>query len=242
MLDDEAVYYLQPYVKLKPKPGQEDCPPVRILGAPSAPFRLADPMDPDGTKNRVVTIKLPDLRKLAARAGGPFGPGGVRVVAPPNSSLGPMSLKDIPDKKGKRGGGQICTFALELFFIVAFFLFLMFLPIVVLVFNLWFLLALRFCIPPSLSFSAMGQFFASGQVLASMDAGLRAKASLMLGFPDPETPGLPDGMELFSRPAPGGLGSLAELGHLFQAMDPAKAVQVAPKPDIETSPPDPLCS
>jgi hypothetical protein len=45
-------------------------------------------------------------------------------------------------------GGGACTFALELFFIVAFFLFLMFLPIVVFAFQLWWMLALRFCIPP----------------------------------------------------------------------------------------------
>ena len=107
-------------------------------------------MDPQGTSKRTTSITLPDLRRLAARAGQPLGPGGVRIVTPPQSQLVFNPFKGIPDAgAGAIGaGGGICTFALELFFIVAFFLFLMFLPIVVFAFQLWWMLALRFCIPP----------------------------------------------------------------------------------------------
>jgi hypothetical protein len=60
---------------------------------------------------------------------------------------------------------QICSFALPLITIVAYFLLRLFLPIVVFIFQLWFLLALRFCIPPSIT----------------IDAGLAARLDAMGG-------------------------------------------------------------
>ncbi len=45
---------------------------------------------------------------------------------------------------------QICSFSIPLITIVATFVFKLFLPIVMLVFELWFLLRLKFCIPPSI--------------------------------------------------------------------------------------------
>jgi hypothetical protein len=84
-LDENAIYDVTCFVKQKPQPGHEHCPPRIWLGAPSEPFRLALPMDPEGTKNRAVSIRLPDLRALAARAGQPQGPGGVRIITPPKS-------------------------------------------------------------------------------------------------------------------------------------------------------------
>lgn len=54
------------------------------------------------------------------------------------------------------GGPAICFFSIPLITIIASFVLNLFLPIVVLLFNLWFLLALRFCIPPS--FSIAGGF------------------------------------------------------------------------------------
>ncbi len=145
-LDDHAIYEIE-CVASQPRPG---CPPLTWVSAPTEPFRLADPMDPAGTKNRTVTITLPDLRRLAARAGEKQGPGGVRVVTPPDSQLMINPFRGHPGSGAGRvgAGAAICTFAFELFFLVAFFLFLMFLPIVVLAFQLWWMLALRFCIPP----------------------------------------------------------------------------------------------
>ena len=43
--------------------------------AASESFRLASPMDPQGTAKRTTTITQPDLRQLAARAGRAAGPG-----------------------------------------------------------------------------------------------------------------------------------------------------------------------
>lgn len=180
-LDDHAIYQIECVATL-PRPG---CPPLTWPSAPTEPFRLADPMDPDGTKNRSVTIALPDLRRLAARAGQQQGPGGVHVVTPPDSRLMINPFKGIPSSGSGRVGavGGICTFAFELFFLVAFFLFLMFLPIVVLAFQLWWLLALRFCIPPRIGFSAAADFIATGKVLADvgLDASVRAEFNIALG-------------------------------------------------------------
>jgi hypothetical protein len=55
---------------------------------------------------------------------------------------------------GSLGGSEVCSFSIPLITIVAMFVFSLFLPIVVLVFQLWFLLALKFCIPPEVSFDA----------------------------------------------------------------------------------------
>ena len=57
-------------------------------------------------------------------------------------------------KKGVKGFPQICFFAIPLITIVAFFVLRLFLPILVFLFNLYFLLAFRFCILPSVSIDA----------------------------------------------------------------------------------------
>jgi hypothetical protein len=51
---------------------------------------------------------------------------------------------------GSMGAGAICFFSIPLITIVALFVLNIFLPIVVFIFSLWFLLAFKFCIPPSL--------------------------------------------------------------------------------------------
>ena len=57
---------------------------------------------------------------------------------------------------------QICSFAIPLITIVAFFVLRLFLPIVVFLFQLWWMFALRFCVPP-----------------LDLDAGLAAKLELI---------------------------------------------------------------
>jgi hypothetical protein len=103
---------------------------------------------------------MPDMRALAARAGKKAGPGGVVVTSPPGSQMS-FSTDGLPTS-GQMGGAtaKVCTFAIELFMIVAFFLFSLFLPIVVLIFQLWWLLALRFCLPPlAASLDLLSAFF-----------------------------------------------------------------------------------
>ncbi|MGH3673850.1 MAG: hypothetical protein ACRDSH_24985, partial [Pseudonocardiaceae bacterium] len=251
-LDDHAIYELQCFARVPPPRGHEKCPPKIFWSQPSRPFRLAAPYDPDGTKNHGVSITLPDLRRLAARAAQPPGPGGVQINTPPKSQLVFNPFNGLPGSgSGSIGaGGGACTFALELFFIVAFFLFLLFLPIVVFVFQLWWLLALRFCFPRfGLALSVLGQYFASGNLVADLPA------------PDPTKPGAADTAKLDFLL--GGQGWASELGNakysdgaavfgkdpyhprgladdLIAAIDPAQAMTSAP-PAKEITPPDPLC-
>jgi hypothetical protein len=96
---------------------------------------------------------MPNLAELAAQA-----------AALPVESLAPAKVVqpqamnfDVSDGKGENGrvgGGQICFFAIPLITIVAFFVFKLFLPVVVLLFGLFFLLSLKLCIPPSFQISA----------------------------------------------------------------------------------------
>ncbi|MGH3479827.1 MAG: hypothetical protein ACRDQD_23690 [Nocardioidaceae bacterium] len=246
-LDDHAIYEIHCFVRQKPARGHEQCPPKIWWSRGSAPFRLAAPFDPDGTKNHRVSITFPDLRTLAARAGQSQGPGGVQIVTPPRSQFVFNPFNGIPGSgSGSIGvGGGTCTFALELFFIVAFFLFLLFLPIVVFVFQLWWLLALRFCFPRfGIALSALGTFFATGGLLAALpapdpnnpDAADTAKLDQVFG-----TQGWKDALDgaadttgkIFSK-APG------LVGDLVAATDPVTAVPPIP-PLLETKPEDPLC-
>jgi len=127
-----------------------DCDGAITWSEPSEPWRLAPQFDLLGTSNRPVTIQMPNLAELAAQAAqrpiGQFSP--VRFEHP--QQLQSKTDGGIPTS-GSIGGPAVCFFSIPLITIVASFVLNLFLPIVVLLFNLWFLLALRFCIPPSFS-------------------------------------------------------------------------------------------
>ncbi|HYN56451.1 MAG TPA: hypothetical protein VES03_04545 [Motilibacterales bacterium] len=265
--DDHAIYEIHCFVRLKPAKGHEHCPPqIWWNEAPTEAFRVASPMDPQGTSKRLTSITLPDLRRLAARAGQPMGPGGVAITTPPQSQLVFNPFGGIPKSgSGAIGaGGGICTFALELFFIIAFFLFLMFLPIVVFAFQLWWMLALRFCIPPSIGFSITADFLADLEIDVSLDAALHADVGAFATFTTrldaltPTTPG-PTPEEAFDQIFSTDSTLLADKGVWLAEMslqsafndpalahaaavstDPDDALQPEP-PELEPVPDDPLC-
>jgi hypothetical protein len=112
---------------------------------------LASHFDLQGTANRPVTVQLPDLNALQSDAMTlpPGSTGGVIMKAP--QSL--MATATFPPS-GSIGTGEICTFAIPLIAIVATFVFKLFLPIVILAFQLWFMLMLKFCIPPEAHLNA----------------------------------------------------------------------------------------
>ena len=126
----------------------------------------------------------------------------------------------------------------------------MFLPIVVFTFQLWWMLALRFCIPPSVSFEVLADFFAEGHVVA--DFGVAAHLDAKIAFE--AITGLPVGEDENGDPVDGA-GDLAmgsaffaadatdpsRLEDLVAAMDPTLATDpVIPLP-TEPKPEDPLC-
>jgi len=235
-LDERAIYEIVCIATKAPEPGHEHCPPRVWESVSSEPFRLAAPYDPDGTKNRRVSITAPDLRQLAARAGRPAGPGGLSIATPPGSQFkfDPFD-SGFPKVGGSIGvGGGACTFAFELFFIVALFLFLMFLPIIVFAFQLWWLLALRFCFPRlSLTMSALATFFAGATVMA--DANSTAKANLDLVLGDGMGKKLVEAADDDEFPNDG-----ASAQAFVGMIDPAGAVMPAPEP-ILPHVDDPLC-
>jgi hypothetical protein len=139
--DDGSTYEIRCFVRRHrgecPREGPHcSCP--AIWSEPTAPYGLAAHLDLEGTANRPVTVVLPDLGRLQADALrlGPGRTAGVRFQAPPASGGAPGL--DLP---------SICSFAIPLLTIVANFVFRLFLPIIVLLSQLWFLLALRFCTP-----------------------------------------------------------------------------------------------
>ncbi len=156
--DDQATYEVRCFVRQHQVcPGRAgkapDCHGPLVWSRPTEPFRVAAPFDVLGSANRPITIKMPDLRELAAQAAlrpkGRLSP--VRFVQPQHLS---PKIDDGKPIENDVGGEAICSFSIPLITIIALFVLNLFLPIVVFVFNLWFLLVFRFCIPPSVSAAA----------------------------------------------------------------------------------------
>ena len=157
-----------------------DCPGELVWSEPTESYKLASHNDLVGTAQRPITIQMPDLGELAAQVGGlplnQFAP--VKVVQPQRLDF---TVKDGKAEEPSVGPSQICFFAIPLITIVAFFVLKLFLPVVVFLFGLFFLLSLKFCIPPSISISA--GLKAELDALPGgidVDAGLSASVALQL--------------------------------------------------------------
>ena len=152
--DDDCTYEIRCFVRQHkpacPRTGPQCHCPI-TWSDPTESYQLASHFDLQGTANVSITVQLPDLYKLQSDAlTMPAGTtGGVMMKAP--QSLMPTS-KFPPD--GTMGGAEICTFAIPLITIVATFVFKLFLPVVILIFQLWFMLLLKFCIPSEANLDA----------------------------------------------------------------------------------------
>ncbi|WP_137940367.1 hypothetical protein [Chitinivorax sp. B] len=154
--DDRSTYEIRSFFRRHacccPRQGLNvnapDCEGELVWSAPTEQYRLASQFDLQGTANRPVTVQMPNLAELAAqvlaRPVGKFSP--VKFVQP--QSLQPK-ISGTSLSGGSMGGDAFCFFAIPLITLVALFVLNLFLPIVVFIFNLWFLLALKFCILPS---------------------------------------------------------------------------------------------
>jgi hypothetical protein len=159
--DDQALFEVHCFVRRHdprcPKvTGKQDCHGPLTWSGPTERYRIAPHFDLKGTSNRPVTIQLPDIPALKAQAAtlkpGEGAP--VKMVSPPGSSFVFPQDGSIPSSGNMGAAGEICSFAIPLITIVATFVLNLFLPIVMLIFGLWFLLKLKFCLPPSASVQA----------------------------------------------------------------------------------------
>ena len=174
--DDRSLYEIRCYVRRhKPqcpkKIARNDCHGELIWSQHTEAYQLAAHFDLTGTGNRPVTIQLPDLPALEAQVASDPAIGRkapVKMVAPQGSNL--ETGGKLPNLVAKPPGAAICSFSIPLITIVASFVLRLFLPIVVFVFQLWWMLALRFCIPPSFSLSASVAAGIKSHLDANVDA------------------------------------------------------------------------
>ncbi len=152
--DDATSYEIRCFVRRHkpacPRTGPQCHCPI-VWSDPTGSYMLASHFDLRGTANRPVTVQLPDLAALQSDAMTlPLGSVGGMIMKAPQSL---MPTATFPPG-GSIGPGEICTFAIPLITIVATFVFKLFLPVVILAFQLWFMLMLKFCIPPEAHLNA----------------------------------------------------------------------------------------
>ena len=183
--DDQSLYEIRCFVRRHkrdcPRKDQApDCSGEVVWSEPTESYKLASHNDLLGTAQRPITIQMPDLGELAAQVAAlplnQFSP--VKVVQPQRLDF---TVNDGKAENPSIGPSQICFFAIPLITIVAFFVLKLFLPVVVFLFGLYFLLSLKFCIPPSISISAglKAELDAIPPGI-DVDAGLSASVALQL--------------------------------------------------------------
>lgn len=158
--DDESAFEVRCFARRQPECDHTDddcCPGELVWSEATQSYQLAAFYDLDGCGHKPINIKMPNLENLKQQvARGPVGKGAnVRITTPEKSGVSVTTDSDFGmPAAGSPGGNSICFFAIPLITIVAMFLLRLVLPIVVFLFNLWFLLSLRLCIPPSISLDA----------------------------------------------------------------------------------------
>jgi hypothetical protein len=182
--DDQEFYEVRCWALRHLKPHDPDqpcpCPDGIFWSVPTRPYKLAAHYDLTGTSNQPVTIQLPDLNDLAAQA----KPGlGVGFAKPPGSLMisGNKDGRPLPQSARRSSKFEICFIPIPLITIVATFVFELFLPVVMIIFQLWWMLALKFCIPPEIDVAAgiSGEIGLDGKIGinpdVNVDASIEAK-------------------------------------------------------------------
>ncbi len=201
--DDRSVYEVRCFVRHHrpqcPKTNERnDCKGDLVWSSATEAYQLAPHFDLLGTSNRTTTIQAPDLRALQEQVEDPnfqMGQGlGMAIATPPGSGLPIETDADGNPKAGTPSAyPSICFFAIPLITIVAMFLLRLFLPIVVFLFGLWFLLRLKLCILPTVDIDLGAELDAGleGELALQADLDLAVKARLDLEV----LPTLPSGMQ-----------------------------------------------
>lgn len=126
-----------------------------VWSDPSDGYRLAAPFDPHGVAQRPVTVEMPDFDQLEAAAGEGCQ-GSVQFMTPASSIRsfdidvddGNASKRDAPSLGGLDFGLEFMS--IPLITIVAKFVLQLFMPIVMFIMGLFWMLRLSFSIPSSL--------------------------------------------------------------------------------------------
>jgi hypothetical protein len=182
--DDREFYEVRCWVKRHLVPHDLDrpcpCPDGIFWSLPTRPYKLASHFDLAGTSHQPVTIQLPDLNELAAQARPTLGVG---LAKPAGSLMISGTSSGAPSSPSRSGSFEICFFPIPLITIVATFVFQLFLPVIMLIFQLWWMLALKFCIPPEISLDASitAEIGASGGIGISADLSVDASIETSIG-------------------------------------------------------------
>jgi len=156
--DDRSAYEIRCFVRqhqppCPKKPARNDCPGPLAWSVPTERYQLAPALDLIGTSYRPVNVQVPNLSELKAQAAIP----GIGLRAPvrfniPERSGPNVSAPVLPIPGGAFLMGGICFRNIPLTTIVAMVVYNIFKPIIVAIFQLYYLLPLEFCISiPSLS-------------------------------------------------------------------------------------------
>jgi hypothetical protein len=222
--DDATQYEIRCFVRPHKHgaPAAPKCCGEAVWSLPTESYKLASHFDLVGTNNRPISMQLPDLKALEAQAAAlpPNQLAPFRMVSPPDSNLG-VDANEDGDITGHGTSSEICSFSIPLITIVATFVFKLFLPVVTLLFGLFFLLKLKFCIPPSIKLEAGIAAELNATLQLGLDVSVDAKvetgtdigdeidAKLKAGFGAEMAAGLKNGVP--DRPGGFGPRAIAEM-------------------------------
>src|SRR6185312_7492304 len=118
----------------------------------------------------------------------------VGLAKPPGSLMISGTSSGAPSAPGRSTSFEICFFPIPLITIVATFVFELFLPVIMFIFQLWWMLALKFCIPPEIDVAGgiSGEIGLDGRiginadlnVDASIEASIQGGVDLTINGPD----------------------------------------------------------
>jgi hypothetical protein len=160
-------------------------------------------------------------------------------------------LGEIPTGGGQPTGAtaETCSFSIELITIVATFVLYLFLPVVVIAFQLWWMLLLKFCWPRPADLDALFTAL-PGTALGNLGTDERQVLSGLLGVSDVDDPSAPGASDLptnvvtklIQSPELSGPGDTRE--RLVEELAESLVVESQPEPTSPAPaslPPDPLC-
>jgi len=171
--DDGDVYEIRTFVRQHhfpcPKTGKRnDCQGPLVWSPATEVYQVAAPFDLIGTSYRTINVKTPHLKTLKAQAAKPR----IGLRAPVRFNLPPESGPELsamwPPVPSLASG--ICFRNIPLTTIVAMFAYNILKPIVVRIFQLYYLEPLEFCIPPAPTLSGIPELILPAPPSAVTDA------------------------------------------------------------------------